>query len=341
MRRALLFLVLLAIAVSGQEMDGDRADFRTGILPILQDRCFECHSDRKKKPKGGLRLDSKSWILLGGKSGPVVVAGKPDRSPMYLRCSLPEDDDDIMPPSGEVLGKEQLAAIKSWIEAGAPFGDWTGEGGEAQPVAKTTPVDPSHERDRLRLYRELDEQADAAPGAAVKKAEEAGARVTPVLPGGKLLRVEFVTDAQRITDKEIASLAGLRKQIAILSLAGTGAGDGALAEAAKMPGLVRLDLQRTAVTDEGLKALAKGKPPHLRRLNLYGTAVTDAGLDVLATLPGLDEVYVWDAKVTAAGVQRLEQMRRGCRVHWRRELPAPAAPRADDDAVGGGRRRKK
>ena len=36
----------------------DRVDFEKQILPIFEQKCFECHSGGgKKKPKAGLRLD--------------------------------------------------------------------------------------------------------------------------------------------------------------------------------------------------------------------------------------------------------------------------------------------
>ena len=149
---ALVFLALVPVAIFAQDsgedmgmgggmdtgmdggMDGAKVEFAKHVLPVLQDRCFECHSDAKKKPKGRLRLDSKSWIELGGKNGPVLVAGKPERSPIYRRCALPEDHDDVMPPDGESIEKKELVLIKQWIAAGASFGAWTGEGGEAKPT---------------------------------------------------------------------------------------------------------------------------------------------------------------------------------------------------------------
>jgi len=330
MTRALMLAAVFCIAVSGQEMGmgAGRADFVNDVLPILQDRCFECHSDAKRKPKGGLRVDSKSWILLGGKGGPAVVPGKPDRSPLYTRVALPEDHDDVMPPSGEALAKEDIGKIRAWIAAGAPFGSWTGKGGEAKPAVKRT--ESEAERARLRAYRELEQDFPDPPGAALRKAAESGARVTPVIPGGKLLRVEYVQDPVEVNDGALAALSGLRRHVAILSLGRTAVTDGAIGEVAKMDNLVRLDLQRTKITDEGLVALARAKPPRLRRLNLYGTAVTDKGLDALATIPEFAEVFVWDSKVTAAGAERLAKLRRGCRVHWKRELPAPAARPAND-----------
>src|SRR6516225_7537681 len=47
--------------------------FETKIRPVLVERCYECHGE--KKQKGGLRLDGKAALLKGGDSGPIVVPG--------------------------------------------------------------------------------------------------------------------------------------------------------------------------------------------------------------------------------------------------------------------------
>src|SRR5262249_14801084 len=54
--------------------------FETRIRPVLVEHCYECHSVQAKKPKGGLRLDSRDGLRKGGDSGPAVVLGKPDDS---------------------------------------------------------------------------------------------------------------------------------------------------------------------------------------------------------------------------------------------------------------------
>ena len=51
------------------------AFFEAKVRPILVERCQGCHG--AEKAKGGLRLDSRGGLLLGGGSGPAVVAGKP------------------------------------------------------------------------------------------------------------------------------------------------------------------------------------------------------------------------------------------------------------------------
>ncbi|MFP6611644.1 MAG: c-type cytochrome domain-containing protein, partial [Pirellulales bacterium] len=56
------------------------AFFEKKIRPLLASRCYDCHSTKAKKLKGGLRLDSRAALLAGGDSGPVVVSGKPNNS---------------------------------------------------------------------------------------------------------------------------------------------------------------------------------------------------------------------------------------------------------------------
>ncbi|WP_310590821.1 c-type cytochrome domain-containing protein, partial [Arsenicibacter rosenii] len=52
--------------------------YRDQVIPILEKNCYSCHAAKKKK--GGLRLDSESFIRQGGKNGPVLLAGNPQKS---------------------------------------------------------------------------------------------------------------------------------------------------------------------------------------------------------------------------------------------------------------------
>src|SRR5687768_17064671 len=57
--------------------------FEKHIRPVLIDHCFTCHSTEEgKKVKGGLALDSRDALLKGGESGPAIVPGNPDKSPL-------------------------------------------------------------------------------------------------------------------------------------------------------------------------------------------------------------------------------------------------------------------
>src|SRR5271156_4626465 len=54
--------------------------FEKRIRPLLVERCYECHSAKAKKLKGGLRLDTREGLSAGGDSGAAIFPGNPDES---------------------------------------------------------------------------------------------------------------------------------------------------------------------------------------------------------------------------------------------------------------------
>lgn len=53
--------------------------FEAKIRPVLVRECYGCHSSKAGNVRGGLRLDTKERMLLGGSTGPAVVPGDPRR----------------------------------------------------------------------------------------------------------------------------------------------------------------------------------------------------------------------------------------------------------------------
>jgi len=96
--------------------EASASEFERDVRPLLQDRCVECHGE--KKQKGALRLDAKVFALKGGHEGPVIRAGDLAKSPLFQRITS-IDEDERMPPKGEPLSAEQIALVKAWIETGA------------------------------------------------------------------------------------------------------------------------------------------------------------------------------------------------------------------------------
>ncbi len=90
--------------------------FSETVYPVLRKNCFDCHGPDKRK--GGLRLDRKREAMLGGDTGPVIVAGDSLKSSLYkLIANI--DEGKQMPPKGELISNESIVAIKQWIDAGA------------------------------------------------------------------------------------------------------------------------------------------------------------------------------------------------------------------------------
>ncbi len=90
------------------------------VLPIFQVRCVACHG--KGRQEAGLDLRTRASRLKGGRSGPAVVPGNPDRSPIIQKIESGE-----MPPVELQLANSvrpptaaELQLLRRWIEAGAP-----------------------------------------------------------------------------------------------------------------------------------------------------------------------------------------------------------------------------
>ena len=91
--------------------------FEKEIRPLLIARCHKCHGDMLE-PKGGLSLTSRDAILTGGESGAAAAVGKPSES---LLIAAIHYDGLEMPPEGDRLEPQQVAALERWVERGLPW----------------------------------------------------------------------------------------------------------------------------------------------------------------------------------------------------------------------------
>ena len=114
-RGSALLLVLLPASAPA---DDDLAFFESRIRPLLAEHCYECHSARASKVKGGLLLDSRAGVQKGGDSGVVIVPGEPEKS-LLLKALSYRDSDLQMPPDGK-LADETIGLLREWIQRGAP-----------------------------------------------------------------------------------------------------------------------------------------------------------------------------------------------------------------------------
>jgi len=122
--------MLAAVVLVSSAHAQPKPDFAQDVRPILESRCFACHGS--KLQMHGLRLDHRADALKGGGSGvPAIVPGASAQS-LLIKYVAGLDKDVVMPPAGPRLKPAEVAALRAWIDAGAP---WPGEA-EAQPVSK-------------------------------------------------------------------------------------------------------------------------------------------------------------------------------------------------------------
>ena len=99
---------------------GEAVLYQDVIQPILESKCYSCHSATKQK--GDLRLDSPELLLKGGKEGKVIESGAADSSSLFARMMLPLEHDDHMPPNEKPQPSSvELDLIRLWINEGARF----------------------------------------------------------------------------------------------------------------------------------------------------------------------------------------------------------------------------
>lgn len=109
-------------------------DFRGQILPILNNKCAECHSVARDKIKGKFAIDRNEDIQKH------IKVGEPMKSSLVISVTLPDNDEDVMPPKGKNrLTPAEVALLKSWIQEGASFD------GAAPPTSAASAPAPAAE----------------------------------------------------------------------------------------------------------------------------------------------------------------------------------------------------
>ena len=110
--------------------------FEGKARPLLANKCYHCHSQESKKAKGGLLLDSPEGLLKGGDSGPLFVAGAPDKS-LLIKAVRYKDEALRMPPGGQQLTGAEVADLEAWVKMGAPLPQAGVQEGKIQASART------------------------------------------------------------------------------------------------------------------------------------------------------------------------------------------------------------
>ena len=116
MKRSLLALFCLSFTLLAEPPSATQEQkdfFENRIRPVLAQNCFACHTNSQM---GGLRLDSLDGLLKGGKSGPAVIPGAPEKS--MLITAIRQTTEIKMPKNGH-LTEAQIGDLTSWVKDGA------------------------------------------------------------------------------------------------------------------------------------------------------------------------------------------------------------------------------
>jgi hypothetical protein len=155
--------------------------FETEVLPLLEAKCLRCHGEKVRKAE--LDLRGRAGILKGSESGPVVVPGKPQESPLYEMVHGGK-----MPPGKkDKLGPQEVEIVRRWIEAGACFSaDVSGTSG---PMVTQHDVLPILLRRCTVCHGPRKQEAglDLRSRASMLRGGKSGPAIVPGKPGESLL----------------------------------------------------------------------------------------------------------------------------------------------------------
>jgi Leucine-rich repeat (LRR) protein len=138
---------------------------------------------------------------------------------------------------------------------------------------------------------------EAAGEKIIKELREKAVVIIPVTRNSNYLSANFVT-ADSITEKDMALLASLKKQLIWLNLGHKNFPDSLLEPIGELTNLTRLQLNYTAVTDSGIASLQS--LTNLQYLNLVGTKVTANGLLPLKSLSNLQSIYLYRTFISSS-----------------------------------------
>jgi cytochrome b561 len=290
-----------------------KADVYLDIVgPVLDRRCGFCHND--DDARGGLSLTSRAAILQGGRGGPAVVPGRPDRSELLRRAFLPVDNPKHMPKDGKpALTRDEIATISWWIAQGAPGGGRVGD--LKPPPAAIVAMNGVLGSDSAGEDAEGPGAREAAlpvvapaDKAALDKVVADGFIVRKAKATSNLLVADYIAPTP-LTDAAVADLARLGPQLLELNLRHAGAIDVQVRAIVKASAhLDTLRLEDNPVTDAVAGDIAALKS--LAYLNIDSTKITDTGFAVLAQIPSLRRLHLWASAVTPQAVARVRSARK-------------------------------
>jgi uncharacterized membrane protein len=268
------------------------------IEPILEAKCYSCHGARRQK--GDLRLDGREYILRGGKHGEVVTTAPSDSSELYHRLLLPAEDKKHMPPKEKPqLSSAEIDLIHSWINGGFSFEAKVIDFSDHHKIAAyVSAIYSLQNREPLVPVEEV----AAADPKIVKQLNDNNILVVPVARGSNYLMVNFV-NARSSGDEALDVLIPLAEQVVWLNLERTKVTDEGMKTIAKLSKLRTLYLNYTTVGDEGLQPLEN--LPALSYLNLVGTKVSDRSAVVFGKMKQLDNLYLGSTTVSSHAIQEI------------------------------------
>lgn len=271
------------------------------IEPILHQKCYGCHGANKQK--GGLRLDSKEWMLKGGKEGKIIKAGDAVGSEMYHRVLLDPLEEKHMPPKGKPqLSERERVLLEWWINAGHDFNQ------PAKALEQSTQIKQALAaiEQQSKMAKEPQTGSDvmlpneavaAAPTAVIDGLRSKGITILAVAKNSNYLTANCV-NLTSLDAESIDWLFSLKKQLIWLKMPAMQMKETDWLKLANCKELRRLNLEHSNINNNAIKALKT--LTSLNYLNVVGTKTNATALIELKGLSNLQSLFLAGTNMPAA-----------------------------------------
>ena len=273
--------------------------FRDVIQPILNEKCLNCHNSNRAK--GDLILADYENILNGGETRDAIVPGDAQKSLLYKYITLPMSDSLHMPPKEKLqLDREEINLIGWWINTGA---------NAAEKYVNLTKVDSIETIMLSRFQPKKGVDLLDIPFVDQEKIEKLNNpyRTVQQISATKPYVAVFLGSKKDFSDKDLAELKDVRKQVVSIDVGNSNVKDDDLKSLKQFPHIQKLHLQNIAIGDEGVRYLKDLS--YLDVLNISGTKVSSKTLEEVTGWKNLKKLYIYNTAVSEETVESVRKSR--------------------------------
>lgn len=273
------------------------------IQPILEEKCYNCHSSIKQK--GKLRLDEKEWIMKGGLDGIVIHIGDALNSALYKRITLDPSKEEHMPPKGkpQITDQERML-IEWWINTGADFTK------KVKGLQQTPNISA--------VLKKIEQASNYKPGSnyvptnVVKEAnttflntlKNSGVTIYPVANNSNYLTANFIT-VQKSNSAIEAAIQNISENLIWIKMPGMSFTNQLATSISTCTNLTKLSVEHSTITDNQLNSL--NTLTQLEYLNITDTKISLNGLLQLTNLKKLGKLFVEQTSIQQSDSARLQK----------------------------------
>ncbi len=265
---------------------------------IMQEKCVVCHGPNKQQ--GELRLDSKTGLLAGGKSG-KAIDDEAHASLMIQRINLPLEEEEHMPPAErKQLTVAEIEFLTWWIDEGTPFDQTLAELSFPDSLSDILTAEQVPDP-----FIPADEITRADP-AVLENLMSLGMIIQPIADNSHYLSANFVNVLDKDLPRAVADLLKIKNQLIYLFLDDHQLDDESWDRIGQLDQLRKLSVRNTNLGDgnlESFRGLEK-----LVSMNLVGTDVTAAGIQKLGDLRELKYLYLFQSGFEASDYSLIQEL---------------------------------